>query len=197
MLTFETDGGFFSLINPSVRGAEPSPRPATPCPGREEASRLDSHISQSPARLASNSCARAAAVASHRGRGAEYQHAPWPTRPRRRSSRWQPPALGLPQACPCDPRARKWASWNVSAATASRRRPTTASPRRCRRSTSRRDLRVPQRFHAIDATRGRRTRPWAVSFPSLSLWKASGPSRDPTPPAGKRYKSPVAHVQEA
>ena len=44
MLTFETDGGFFSLINPSVRGAEPSPRPATPCPGREEASCLNSHI---------------------------------------------------------------------------------------------------------------------------------------------------------
>ena len=199
MLTFETDGGFFSLINPSVRGAEPSPRPATPCPGREEASCLDSHIRPQRGWHPSR------APAPQRSRRIVYEVLSISTR-RGRRARVEGAAAGSPQpwGCPrralatrAGPTSEPWASWNVSAATASRRRPTTASPRRCRRSTSRRDLRVPQRFHAIDATRGRRTRPWAVSFPSLSLWKASGPSRDPTPPAGKRYKSPVAHVQEA
>ena len=47
---------------------------------------------------------------------------------------------------PSEPRPRetRWASWSASAATASRRRPTTASPRRCRPLTSRYDLGVPR-----------------------------------------------------
>ena len=178
MLTFETDGGFFSLINPSVRGAEPSPRPATPCPGREEASCLDSHIrpqrgwhpSRAPAPQRSRRIVyEVLSISTRRGRRARVEGA---------ATGSLGAAPGVPSGPTSDPRAREpWASWNVSAATASRRRPTTASPRRCRRSTSRRDLRVPQRFHAIDATRGHRTRPGVVSFSNLSLWKTSGPSR--------------------
>ena len=96
--------GFF-FFKPSFRGAEPFPRPSTPCPGWEEASCLNSHITDPSAvgiqlvrprrsgRVAPRTRCRAAtrvvanALAS--------KEAPL-------GLHWQPPALGLPQACPCD-----------------------------------------------------------------------------------------------
>ena len=182
MLTFETDGGFLS--HAPVRGAASRPRRA-PWPGGGLS--LDSHITDPSGWRPTR------APAPQRSRSIVYEVLSISTRraesPRRRSSRWQP----QPEAAPGVPSGRRttsepWASWNVSAATASRRRPTTASPRRCRRSTSRRARGVPSVADFIGTRRLRQI---------LSLWKASGPSRDPTPPAGKRYKSPVAHVQEA
>ena len=190
MLTFETDGGFFSLINPSVRGAEPSPRPATPCPGREEASCLDSHIrpqrgwhpSRAPAPQRSRRIVyEVLSISTRRGRRARVEGA---------ATGSLGAAPGVPSGPTSDPRAREpWASWNVSAATASRRRPTTASPRRCRRSTSRR-VPIVSRLLQYDScpshdAGGR----FFSEFEPLE--------GDATPPAGKRYKSPVAHVQEA
>ena len=54
---------------------------------------------------------------------------------------------------------------------------------------------VSRRSHFIDATRGHRTR---MTFGLvLSLEGVAARHETHTPPAGKRYKSPVAHVQEA
>ena len=118
------------------------------------------------------------APAPQRSRSIVYEVLSISTR-RGRRARVERAAAGSPQpwGCPrralrsANPRAREpGASWNVSAATASRRRPTTASPRRCRRSTSRR-LHAPHPFPPPRDC-GRRTTPGR--FPSLSLQNRRG-----------------------
>ena len=110
------------------------------------------------------------------------------------------PSLGAAQACPCDahrspPDLRatrrtgreRWASSSASAATASRRRPTTASPRRCRPLTSRYECGVPLFADFIGTRRLRPTRSWMFCCSNLTE----------TRPAGEGHSRAVAHVQEA
>ena len=126
-----------------VLPSEPIPRPSTPCYGWEEgsgqSSPRDEHSSavgthlvrprrsgrsaprarcQATARVVPKACAAGQPLFDRCPRAALTGC------PRR--------ALATRTGPTSDPRARKWVSWNVSAATASRRRPTTASPRRCR-----------------------------------------------------------------
>ena len=97
------------------------------------------------------------------------------------------PVASLPSTS--DPRARepRWASSSASAATASRRRPTTASRRRCRPLTSRYECGVPL-FADFIGTRRLRESVCRVFF---------SPDLTETRPAGEGHSSAVAHVQEA
>ena len=107
LFTSETAGPGFFEFEPFVRGAEPSSRPATPCPGWEEASCLNSHITDPSAvgihlvrprrsgRVAPRTrCWAAARVVVN---ALASKEGPL-------GLRGQPSALGLPQACHCDAR---------------------------------------------------------------------------------------------
>ena len=92
--------GFF-FFKPSFRGAEPFPRPSTPCPGWEEASCLNSHITDPSAvgihlvrpRRSGRVAPRTRCWAATRvvANALASKEAPL-------GLHWQPPALGLPQA---------------------------------------------------------------------------------------------------
>ena len=85
------------------------------------------------------------------------------------------------------PREPRWVSSSASAATASRRRPTTASPRRCRPLTSRFDCGAPSFLTLLQRVVSvRRGRGWFL-FRCLTE----------TRPAGEGHPSALAHVQEA
>ena len=97
----------FICSSPSFRGAEPSSRPATPCPGWEEASCLSSHITDPSAvgiqlvRPRRSGCVeslkRCRAAARVVANALASKEGPL-------GLHWQPPALGLPRACHCDAR---------------------------------------------------------------------------------------------
>ena len=147
MLTFETDlSGFLSLESfVFAARALPAARDAPALAGRRGLPGLPYHRpqrgwhpSRAPAPQRSRSIVEEVlSISTRRGRRARVERHRW-------ASTGSPQPWGCPRRAlatragpTSDPRAREpWASWNASAATASRRRPTTASPRRCRRLTS-------------------------------------------------------------